>query len=207
MIKKKITLILLMGLSISSAYSQEKYNLSDFSKKEIKLLKKLSGEYVNSRNDKLALNFNILKENGQLDLFGSKTFEYYGQFESNSKDNESYDFELNSLDIVDNEYIFSDIENECDDPGCITYETYFTFKENKKGDFYVKVDLSVEVDVEELAETHEENQYEDADKLEEILDDGCREMLGEDSFLVTYVDDYKYSVYCGYEKTYYLKRK
>jgi len=46
----------------------------------------------------------------------------------------------------------------------------------------------------------------DHDELSALLDEGCKNIYGRDAFLIDFVDDYKYSVYCGYTKKVYLKK-
>jgi hypothetical protein len=65
--------------------------------------------------------------------------------------------------------------------------------------------MSVTADSEDLSSIFEENEDAETDELKKLLDAGCKEIYGPTAELYDFVDDYKNSVYCHYEKKFTLK--
>ena len=137
-------------------------------------------------------------------LFDVEEFTITGNFEG--KDGESWEFNEESLDFSrKDEIAFYASEDDCDNPGCSNYEIEFVFKKSKAGAYSAEVSMSVTVDSEDIAYLWEENEELSGKELEKLLDAACKETYGETAELYDFVDDYKGSVYCHYEKKSVLK--
>src|SRR5690606_34425424 len=131
------------------------------------------------------------------DLFKGKEYTFSALL--TDKDQNEIELELESLVVEKQSLTLTASEDECDDPGCIMYETEITL--TKDGSIYTATGaLYVTVDSEDLSPLFEENEGLPRKKLEKLLDEGCKSLYGEEAELSSFVDDYKHSVYCAYSQ-------
>ena len=201
LVKYAIGAVVALSTSVGLA---ERYDYADYSQEKIQLLKELSGEYENSRGEGFSLIFeDVEPRSGQGDLFGPEEFRLVGVFEDINGN--EYEVDLDSFsDNGNGSFSFSDSEDDCDNPGCTDYEMEITLTRNKSGQFYATAEVQAVVDAEDLSVIWEENA--DAENLDEILDNACKDYYGKNAALEHYVDDYKNSVYCRYSSKSFMKK-
>ena len=162
--------------------------------------KEVIGKYSNKRGAKLEIFSDNQGSRGKASL--SARFKT-----KKNSDLSELDFYLSSINKKENTYVFRSSEDDCDDPGCVMYESELLMKKNKKGFYYASIITDVVVDDEDLSVLYEDSRDQVSnDELIEILNQGCKDNHGKKAYLEDFVDDYKNSVYCAYQTKSFLKK-
>jgi|GEM_PF-7021912 len=208
-VTKCLCSLLFLTISLQS-HSSPEYLFKDYTEEELQALRSFDGVYSSQdKTSHLKVEFKAVQPHGQLELFKKNKFMFSGNFESKNWSYPSLQFSLDSFEKEEEStYQFSDAdtEDDCDDPGCVTYEAFFTFKMNPDESVSANLDVNVVVDAEDLSLIYEENNSLEKEKLVELLNKACQEEYGEEAYLEEYIDDYKNSVYCAYEYSLSLKK-
>ncbi len=193
---KNSLLTLLIGFSFQALTDDgQMISEEDYSKEEMALLEELTGKYSGSDGASLQLHLEKMEEQ-EPDLFNSNKFLFSALLTDQNRN--EVEAELTSLDEKTQTLILAVTQNDCDDPGCYSFEGEISVQKIDDHGYTATAEIEVVVDAEDLSHIYMDNEDELKDRLEKLLDDGCKSYYGKNAKLYSYEDDYKYSVYCTY---------
>lgn len=195
----KLAVALLVSIPALSSASVS--YVKDYTPAQLQMFKNISGDYTTStQTEKMEIVFKAIEEK-QGDLFGPLKFEFHGEMYSKVAGDVYFDLEDPAQTTADS-INFSLIQDDCDDPGCTTYEAQLTFKKNSSGKFDAIFQGLFITDTEDLAYEANESGLEGA-QLEAFLDQKCKDYYNPTARLL----DNNGSVFCEYEVSATLQQK
>lgn len=125
---KFLVVSLLMGLFAQQAFCEM----------SVEDMKVISGEYENSRGDAMSVSLDFEEvDPSQPSLFGPEVLNFSLVMTLNESLADGIDtFELDEDDFMakeDGSFVFEDIEDDCDNPGCADYELSLSIIPKKEG--------------------------------------------------------------------------
>ena len=118
-------------------------------------MKKLVGKFANKAGDKMEVSLTYEEvDDEQPSLFGPEIENFQIDLSMAGHISDGSDrFELDEDDFEgkekDGSYVFSDIQDDCDNPGCGDYWLYISFIPKKKGAYSIYVNGEVSIDMDE----------------------------------------------------------